>query len=149
MSPLSLCILNLDKALLESILSTDFLSWPRVNRISSVRVAQAVGVQLMRTKTCFRAMLEIRKNYSNLQSILREAAGWVESRIFYWKPDWSPLSFAYDIDRVDMMKLLLKIDPGASLDMEDAGASMNILEQCVVRHNFRCVRRLSDTELTF
>lgn len=94
-------------------------------------------------------MLEIRKNYSNLQSILREAAGWVESRIFYWKPDWSPLSFAYDIDRVDMMKLLLKIDPGASLDMEDTSASMNILEQCVVRHNFRCVRRLSDTELTF
>lgn len=141
-SPLSLCILNIDKALIESILSTDFLSWPRVSRISSVRVAQAVGVQLMRTKTCFRAMLETGKNYNNLQSILRETVGWVESCIFYWKPDWSPLGFAYDIDRADMMKLLLKIDPGTSLDIEDAGASMNILAQCVIRHNFRCVKAL-------
>ncbi|KAG4410794.1 hypothetical protein IFR04_016070 [Cadophora malorum] len=141
-SPLSLCILNMDKALIESILSTDFLSWPKVSRISSVRVAQAVGAQLMRTKTCFRAMLETGKNYNNLQSILQEVVGWVESRIFYWKPDWSPIGFAYDIDRVDIMKLLLKIDRGTSLDIEDAGASMNILEQCVIRHNFRCVKAL-------
>jgi hypothetical protein len=31
--------------------------------------------------------------------------------------------------------------------MEDAGASMNILEQCVVRHNFRCVRRLPGADV--
>lgn len=141
-SPLSLCILNIDKALIESILSTDFPSWPGVSKISSVRVAQTVGLQLMRTKTCFRAMFETGKNYNNLQSILREVVGWVESLIFYWNPYWSPLGFAYDIDRVDMMKLILKIDPRTSLDIEDAGASVNILEQCVVRHNFRGVKAL-------
>jgi hypothetical protein len=67
---------------------------------------------------------------------------WEESRMFYWNPDWTPLAFAYNIDRADLIELLLSIDPGASLDLDDSYGKLNMLEQCVVRHNFRCVKTL-------
>jgi len=141
-SPLSLCILDLDVSRLEAMLATDFPSWPRLNWTADARIAQSIGLQLMRTKTCFRAMLETGRNYKNLQSILRTVSCWFEARIFFWKPAWSPLGFAYDMDRADIMKLLLLMDPGASLDVCDGGESINFLEQCVVRHNFRSVKAL-------
>jgi ankyrin repeat protein len=138
-SPLSLCILNLDTALLEAMLSAEFPSWPGVNKARAVTLSQAVGFQLMHTKTAFRAMFETGENYkTNLKSILQMVVRWEESRMFYW----TPLAFAFDIDRADLIELLLAIDPSASLDLDDSHGKLNMLEQCVVRHNFRCVKAL-------
>lgn len=141
-SPLSVAMLNLDVRLVESILSADFPAWPRTDRGTSDRVAQSIGVQLMRTKTCFRAMFEMGRNYKNLKSILRVVSPWFEMRTFYWKRTWSPLAYAFDIDRADMMKLLLLMDPHAELEVDDIEERVDITQQCFVRNNFRCVKAL-------
>ncbi|KAI1493334.1 hypothetical protein F5X96DRAFT_622109 [Biscogniauxia mediterranea] len=141
-SPLSLCMLDLNPALLESILSTDFPSRPRIDGRAHARVAQAVGVQLMSTKTCFHTMLETGRNYRNLKSVLQMVSKWEDFHSFSWNPNWSPLAFACDIDRADILELLLKLDPNAPIDIKGVGMNLNMLEQCVIRHNFRSVEAL-------
>lgn len=160
-SPLSLCILNLDIDLLEQMLSVIPQHLEDEGEAFRLALVQDVGFQLMRSQTTFGAMFENGSKYrTNLKRILqavvllkRTGPFWMkapstslESSLTPLEASCALLGYAFSIDRTDLMEMLLDIEPNASFEIttNEAGArQITMLEESGLRQNFRAVNMLT------
>ena len=157
--PLSLCILNLDVDALEQMLSflPDLSTDER--KASMPLLAQAIGYQLMFSKTTFRAMFENGSRYQrNLERILRAVitlrridrielsqSSTASGYLTPLEASCALLKSAFDMDRVDLMEMLLVIEPNASVVFAAKSTDQeqdSMLEGAILQQNYRAVQLL-------
>lgn len=160
-SPLSLCILNLDIDLLEQMLSVIPQRLGDEGEAFMLALVQDAGFRLMRSQTSFGAMFENGSKFrTNLKRILqavvllkRTGPFWMNASSTSLESSLTPLEasrvlleYAFSIDRTDLMEMLLDIEPNASFEIarNEAGARQVImLDESGLRQNFRAVNMLT------
>lgn len=146
-SPLSLCVLNLDTDLLEQMLSAIPQNSGVEGGAHKVALLQEVGFQLMCSQTTFGSMFQTGSKYRrNLKRILQAVVNLKRTNLFWMSPYPTPLAYAFDMDRADIMEMLLVIDPDTPLEVpqlhEPDQRVIVLLEECIMRHNVRAVNAL-------
>ncbi|KIW81295.1 hypothetical protein Z517_04320 [Fonsecaea pedrosoi CBS 271.37] len=143
-TPLSLCVVNLDFDLLEHMISVIPSEDRDCHNGYKVASREELGFQLMRSQTTFAAMFETgRKFRDNLARILKKIVYAERSNLLWMAPVVEPVVYAFQIDRSDLMESLLTIDPKVPLEMPVQHGQHHppipLLHEAVLRHNYRAV----------
>ncbi|KAH8586370.1 hypothetical protein B0O99DRAFT_602542 [Bisporella sp. PMI_857] len=142
-SPVTLCVRNLDPDLLEQLLVAAPVR-PIVDGLAREIMAsrlQDIGFQVMRSQTTFGTMLEAGSRYrTGLRRTLWAVSGLEYTELFRTSPAYQPLQYSFAIDRTDLLEHLLDINPSAPLVcVDETGQQASMLHESAMRQNPRAI----------